>query len=203
MSSKHNNSGNNKKTTHQKNTTVTGSAISKPSAVASRENPAVKSNTQTNANSAVYKAPVDSSLECNMAKPLPATATPQQRRAAFALGCIQKLAGEWKEHTDKQKEFNSYASAMPFMIHANGLGQTAAFYRRKGPDHTYYRLYTLLGYWLSQVDQPFAGKADLLDGITQSDMDTYLAAQTEAMLFLDWVKKLASAFLAGDEDPAQ
>ena len=130
----------------------------------------------------------------------PAGASLQQRRAAFALYWIKNLAGEWKEDTKKQKEFNSYASAMPFMIHANGLGQTAAFYRRKGTDHSYYRLYKLLGNWLSQADQPFAGKTDLLEGITQSDMDAYLAAQAEAMLFLDWVKKLASAFLARDEE---
>ncbi|MCB1770746.1 MAG: type III-B CRISPR module-associated protein Cmr5 [Candidatus Competibacteraceae bacterium] len=127
-------------------------------------------------------------------------ATLQQRRAHFALQRIRALADEWKDELKKQKEFNSYASAMPFMIHANGLGQTAAFYRRKGPDHTYYRLYKLLGDWLSQTDQPFSGKTDLLEGVTQSDMDTYLAAQTEAMLFLDWVKKLASAFLAREEE---
>jgi CRISPR-associated protein Cmr5 len=133
---------------------------------------------------------------------LPASATLQQRRALFALTRIQALAGEWKEDAKKQKEFNSYASAMPFMIHANGLGQTAAFYRRKGTDHTYYQLYKLLGDWLRKPDQPFAGKTDLLDGITQSDMDAYLAAQVEAMLFLDWVKKLASAFLAHDEESA-
>ena len=131
---------------------------------------------------------------------LPANATLQQRRAHFALGRIRALADEWKDQPKKQKEFNSYASAMPFMIHANGLGQTAAFYRRKGTDHTYYRLYQLLGDWLSQPDQPFASKTDLLDGITQSSMDAYLAAQVEAMLFLDWVKKLASAFLARDEE---
>jgi CRISPR-associated protein Cmr5 len=131
---------------------------------------------------------------------LPATATLQQRRAHFALTRIRPLTDEWKEDAKKQKEFNSYASAMPFMIHANGLGQTAAFYRRKGPEHTYYRLYALLGDWLSQTDQPFAGQPDLLEGITQSDMDTYLAAQVEAMLFLDWVKKLASAFLAREEE---
>jgi CRISPR-associated protein Cmr5 len=129
---------------------------------------------------------------------LPASATLQQRRAHFALTRIKKLAVELTK--DTQKEFNSYASAMPFMIHANGLGQTAAFYRRKGPEHTYYRLYKLLGDWLSQPDQPFADKTDLLDGITQSDMNAYLAAQTEAMLFLDWVKKLASAFLAREEE---
>ena len=131
---------------------------------------------------------------------LPATATLQQRRAHFTLTRIRQLADEWKTDAKTQKEFNSYASAMPFMIHANGLGQTAAFYRRKGADHTYYRLYKLLGDWLSEPGQPFAGYPDLLDGVTQSDMDAYLAAQVEAMLFLDWVKKLASAFLARDED---
>lgn len=130
----------------------------------------------------------------------PGSTTLQQRRAHFALIHIRRLADEWQAELKKQKEFNSYASAMPFMIHADGLGQTAAFYRRKGPDHTYYRLYKLLGDWLSQPDQPFAGRPDLLEGITESDMDTYLAAQVEAMLFLDWVKKLAGAFLAREEE---
>ena len=129
---------------------------------------------------------------------LPANATLQQQRAHFALVQIQKLADEWKGDTKKQKEFNSYASAMPFMVHANGLGQTAAFYRRKDTEHTYYRLYKLLGGWLSQPGQPFNGKPDLLEGVTQSDLDHYLAAQAEALLFLDWVKKLSSAFLDSD-----
>lgn len=133
---------------------------------------------------------------------LPASATLQQRRADFALARIQALAGEWANDVKKQKEFNSYASAMPFMIHANGLGQTAAFYRRKGTDHTYYRLYKLLGDWLGQPGQPFAGQPDLLGGVTRSDLDAYLAAQAEALLFLDWVKKLASAFLAREEETA-
>ena len=198
--SKHHNSGNYQKNTNQKSPNVTGSAISKSSAAVSKENPAAKQNLQANANSAFYKAPVDSSLQSNPANSLPATATLQQRRAHFALTQIKTLANKWKDDSKKQKEFNSYASAMPFMIHANGLGQTAAFYRRKGTEHTYYQLYQLLGDWLSQPNQPFTGKPDLLDGITQSDMETYMAAQIEAMLFLDWVKKIASAFLAKDED---
>ncbi len=125
-------------------------------------------------------------------------ATPEQQRAQFALNRIKEFA---KNSTEKkQKEFNSYASAMPFMIHANGLGQTAAFYRRKGTVHTYYKLYELLGDWLKESGRPFAGKGDLLEAITQSDQDAYLAAQIEALLFLDWVKKLASAFLAREDD---
>ena len=128
--------------------------------------------------------------------------TPEQERAAFALERIKELAKDWQTDLKKQKEFNSYASAMPFMIHANGLGQTAAFYRRKGTVHTYYKLYALLGDWLNKDGRPFAGKGDLLDAITQSDQDAYLAAQIEALLFLDWVKKLASAFLAREDDNA-
>lgn len=129
-------------------------------------------------------------------------ATPEQQRARFALERIQALAVEWREETKAQKEFNSYASAMPFMIRANGLGQTAAFYRRKGTKHVYYRLYALLGDWLSQPGRPFADHADdLLEAITHSDQDTYLAAQIEALLFLHWVKTLASAFLAREEAP--
>lgn len=127
-------------------------------------------------------------------------ATPEQQRAQFALDWIKTFA---QNSTEKQqKEFNSYASAMPFMIHANGLGQTAAFYRRKGIANTYYELYKLLGDWLNKDNHPFAGKGDLLDAITQSDQDAYLAAQIEALLFLDWVKKLANAFLAREDDNA-
>lgn len=130
----------------------------------------------------------------------PPQGTPQQERARFALERIRALAGEWQDDQKKQKEFNSHASAMPFMIRANGLGQTAAFYRRKGEAHVYYQLYKLLGDWLAESYQPFEGQRDLLIAITQSDQDAYLAAQIEALLFLDWVKKLASAFLAREED---
>ncbi|MBK1695133.1 type III-B CRISPR module-associated protein Cmr5 [Chromatium weissei] len=126
------------------------------------------------------------------------TKTPEQERAEFALQHITDFAKNSDEKS--QKEFNSYASSMPFMIHANGLGQTAAFYRRKGEKNTYYELYKLLGEWLAKDGRPFAGKSDLLNAITQSDQDAYLAAQIEALLFLDWVKKLASAFLAREEN---
>lgn len=140
-------------------------------------------------------APVPAPKPCS-----PDSATPEQARARFALERIQALRVEWQEQVKEQKEFNSYASAMPFMIRANGLGQTAAFYRRKGIAPAYYRLYVLLGDWLAQEEQPFKDQPDLLEAITHSDQDAYLAAQIEALLFLDWVKKLASAFLAREDD---
>ncbi|MEN9847551.1 MAG: type module-associated protein Cmr5 [Pseudomonadota bacterium] len=111
--------------------------------------------------------------------------TMQQKRAKFALDEITKAI-----KSVKQKEYKSYAASMPFMIKANGLGQTAAFYYSKGGTHK--ELYTLLSEWLKQ--EIFKGK-DLLTGITESDMHTYLAAQAEALVFLQWVKQFANAFM--------
>lgn len=115
--------------------------------------------------------------------------TMQQQRAKFALERVREVT------VDKHKEYKSYASALPFMIHANGLGQAAAFYRSKGTTDTHYLLYKLLSDWLTRKNQPFHKHNDLLDGITQESMPVYLAAQAEAMVFMDWVKKFANAFM--------
>lgn len=122
--------------------------------------------------------------------------TLQQQRAAFALQHVQALAG--RADGKRQKQLNSYAAKMPFMVHANGLGQTAAFYRAKGEKDAHHDLYRLLGAWLTRPDQPFSGSADLLAGIVAADLHTYVAAQAEAMLFLGWVKQFAAAFLESE-----
>jgi CRISPR-associated protein Cmr5 len=118
--------------------------------------------------------------------------TIQQLRAKFALTAVEQAAKMLVEEKSK-KEYKSYASALPFMIHANGLGQAAAFYRSKGDTHQ--ELYILLSGWLTGEGQPLQGHKDLLAGITQSDMHTYLAAQAEAMAFLEWVKRFADALI--------
>ncbi len=141
-----------------------------------------------------------SSQPSNEASTMTHTASLQQQRAKFALESIHALKTKWQNDVTKQKEFNSHASAMPFMIRANGLGQTAAFYRRKGSDDLYFEHYKLLGEWLAKPGRPFAGSTDLLEAITSADLESYLAAQVEALLFLDWVKKLASGFLAREDE---
>lgn len=126
----------------------------------------------------------------------------QQQRAAFALQGVEKAKNELDE---KQcKEYKSHVSALPFMIHANGLGQAMAFYKSKCATDSkgnkkldYVLLYQLLSDWLSQDDQPFAGM-ELLEGITQTDMHAYITAQAEAMVFMSWVKKFATAFMQDD-----
>jgi CRISPR-associated protein Cmr5 len=125
------------------------------------------------------------------------TQTIQQQRAAFALERVKGLAQTLK--AEEQKEFISYASGLPAMIHMNGLGQAMAFCKVKGKDRkSYDQLYQLVSDWLCKAGQPYAGKAHVLDGIIQSDMAHYQLAQAEALVLTSWVKKFAKAFLVED-----
>jgi len=120
--------------------------------------------------------------------------TIQQKRAAFALDKIEKAAG--RLNIEDKEKYKSYASALPFMIHANGLGQAAAFYKSKSNKEAIYgELYKLLSDWLVKEGQSYQGCNDLLDGIRSRDMKTYIAAQAEAIEFMTWVKQFADAFM--------
>jgi CRISPR-associated protein Cmr5 len=50
--------------------------------------------------------------------------TIQQERAKFALKHVQNAASN---SAISQKEYKSYASALPAMIHINGLGPSGGF----------------------------------------------------------------------------
>ncbi len=122
--------------------------------------------------------------------------TIEQQRAKFALKKVQENIAVGV----KQKEFQSYASSLPAMIHMNGLGQAAAFLKSKGntkeKNHVEYKaLYQLLSDWLTQEKQPYAKYDDLLSGITDADMQHYQLAQIESQALMNWVKKFAKAFM--------
>jgi CRISPR-associated protein Cmr5 len=119
--------------------------------------------------------------------------TMQQQRAAFALERVKADLNE----TQNKSEYKSQASALPFMIHANGLGQTAAFYYSKGKG-AHRQLYKLLSDWLTKESGVFNHQTDLLKAITETEMETYLLAQAEAMKLMEWVKKFATAY-AGEK----
>ena len=125
--------------------------------------------------------------------------TIQQQRAGFALTQVQGAASHF--NSKQQTEYKSYASALPAMIHINGLGQAAAFYKSKGKgeeDKPHEMLYQLLSDWLTKPNQPYAGANDLIQAITVQDMHQYRLAQAEAQALMDWVKKFAKAYMAGD-----
>lgn len=119
--------------------------------------------------------------------------TIQQQRAKFALEAVE--ADRIRLSPKEQSEYRSYASELPAMIHMNGLGQAAAFYKSKGGTRD--KLYQLLSRWLTDNGQPYQQWDDLLKGITQADQQAYRLAQTEAMALMDWVKKFAKAFMEG------
>ncbi|MEQ1556385.1 MAG: type III-B CRISPR module-associated protein Cmr5 [Gallionella sp.] len=111
----------------------------------------------------------------------------EQQRAKAALA--------WAESQGKNVDSETVSAAvgMPAMILMNGLGQTAAFYKSKDKAH-YTNLYNELSKWLIQKGKPYAGKENMLKGITEGDAKTYRAAQVEALAYLQWVKKFAKAY---------
>ncbi len=129
------------------------------------------------------------------------TQTLEQQRAKYALEAVNRLQTANKE---QQKNFISYASSLPSMIHMNGLGQAMAFNKAKsvGNDDkakSHKALYDIVSRWLCREPQIYHAHQDILDGITRQSMQDYQLAQTETLLLLSWVKKFAKAFLA-DED---
>ena len=129
--------------------------------------------------------------------------TIQQQRAKFAMDEVNNLK---VLKADEQKEFISYASSLPAMIHTNGLGQAMAFCKVKGKDRvSYKKLYELISNWLCAEKQIYEncndsqGKKDVLTGITNNSMQDYQLAQTETLILMSWVKKFAKAFLAEEE----
>ncbi|NLU33508.1 MAG: type III-B CRISPR module-associated protein Cmr5 [Wolinella succinogenes] len=119
--------------------------------------------------------------------------TIEQERAADALKGIKNAIANGV----RRKEFVSYASGFPMMIHTNGLGQAVAFYAGK-KEKEYKELLNMLKEWLASTDRPFAGEPDLLNAITNNNMQTYMLAQAEAMAYLVWVKKFAKALIDTD-----
>lgn len=126
--------------------------------------------------------------------------TIQQRRAADALMHINEI--KEKPFADR---FKVYVQGMPAMIHMNGLGQTAAFYKSKSngsddSDQAYGEVYEIISNWLTGAGVVYRNSGsqtdgDLLERITQESMQKYRLAEAEALAYLEWLKKFAEAFI--------
>ncbi|MCI5211220.1 MAG: type III-B CRISPR module-associated protein Cmr5 [Candidatus Electrothrix sp. ATG2] len=126
--------------------------------------------------------------------------TMEQKRAKYAYEKVIEAARP--DNGIKNDEYKSHAASLPAMIHTNGLGQAAAFYKSKGGARE--KLYNLLSEWLTRKEHPYGngnyGKSDLIKGIVNEDMHTYRMAQSEAQALMSWVKKAATAYMR--EDPS-
>ncbi|HFC54173.1 MAG TPA: type III-B CRISPR module-associated protein Cmr5 [Gammaproteobacteria bacterium] len=117
-------------------------------------------------------------------------------RARVAL---QEITAMQDGELDK---YVSYVKGLPATIMQNGLGQAlatllAASKGEKRDDH--YRLYTQLEEWLCRVNRhsPYHGKNNLMRAITSGTEEDYILAQGEALAYLHWLKKFATAYLSG------
>lgn len=127
-----------------------------------------------------------------------------QKRGNHALSKIEEvLAGG---RAERYGNYRSYVNALPAAIITNGLGQALAMEKaggEKGKKYIGHKfLYDHLDDWLRHGWQhsPYHNDKDVLFGIVAKDEASYLAAQAEAMAYLDWLKKFANAMLARDKD---
>lgn len=120
--------------------------------------------------------------------------TLQQQRAKHALAQVKS----WIPLNEGSK-LKARCSELPFMIHANGLGQAAAFFKSKGNKDGYDYVFLALQSWLSQKGRPLAGQSDLMQAIVEADLHGYRLAQAEAVQYMDWIKKFASAYLVSND----
>ena len=123
-----------------------------------------------------------------------------QRRAKHALTKIKE-----RKNQTRQSDYLSYVKALPASILQNGLGQAMATLlaaAKSRNDDPHLHLYQDVEDWLCGNDEnaPYQNTTNLLEAITSNDQKHYLRAQSEAQSYLDWLKKLASAYLKGDEN---
>lgn len=120
-----------------------------------------------------------------------------------ALGRVRAL-GECGD--DFKNRYRAYVDGIGPAIVMNGLGQAlatelaAAGGQPSNPDQRAHRaLYHSIEQWLCHENGVYAKGENLLDAIMGNDQSKYLRAQSEALAWLEWHKKLCRAeFAKGD-----
>ncbi len=133
----------------------------------------------------------------------------ERARAKHALDTVEK----WKNKD--VKKYVSYVKGLPASILQNGLGQAMATLlaaskgnpgiiedgEDKKVKEAHRLLYDHVEAWLCNADEspsPYTG--GLMEAITSGSEPDYILAQTEALAYLNWLKKFAVAYLSKPED---
>ncbi|MCL6478844.1 MAG: type III-B CRISPR module-associated protein Cmr5 [Peptococcaceae bacterium] len=129
--------------------------------------------------------------------------TIEQRRALHALQKVEEV--QKKEKASFQEKYVGYVESLPAAILMNGLGQAAAtlLSAAKGDENDAHRkVYDHLEDWLCrQFEQsPYYRQENheekmLMKAITTGDRWAYQKAQSEALAWLQWLKKFSVAYL--------
>ncbi len=129
--------------------------------------------------------------------------TLDQERAADALEKVLQIKNR-PGNQQKGDDYASYVTSLPANILVNGLGQALAQLLAAAKQKTedpHFWLYDNLKDWILHKS-PLANKLnpnredkDLLQVIMEHDRRTYQHTQAETMAWLEWHKKLATAYL--------
>ena len=124
--------------------------------------------------------------------------TLEQKRAQHALNEVRRFKRELSP--EERQKFVSYVESLPANILANGLGQAMAMLLAQAngvKDDPHYRLYGVLQEWLTRNEEqaPYRQERDLMDALVARGRAEYLRAQTEALSYLEWLKKFAVAMM--------
>ncbi len=114
----------------------------------------------------------------------------EQKRAKKAWELVSNIKN------DTIDKYAALAKSAPVMILTNGLGQTLAFYISKGKNKEYSLLYSHLNEWLSD-NVIWTENQDiddtLIERVIHEKSQAYRMATEEALAFLAWVKRFATA----------
>src|SRR3990167_2111292 len=132
--------------------------------------------------------------------------TLEQKRAKGAWSYIDYVnndldRGEIKDISKFQNEYCSTVMKLSSLILTNGLGQTLAFLKSKGKGEKkkpQEMVYQHLQEWLINIDVINWGsvkKGELIERIMLIDSNKYRLVTTEALSFLNWLKRFEDAML--------
>ncbi|MBD0343263.1 MAG: type III-B CRISPR module-associated protein Cmr5 [Coleofasciculus sp. Co-bin14] len=119
-------------------------------------------------------------------------------RAEFAWNSVSSV--KKNQPDNHQKKYGSLARKMPTLIQVNGLAQTLAFLKAKGKgtDH-HIQIFKHLSDWVCH--RLNLGSGDLLSNyVLKMDSQRYRLTTSEALAFLQWLKRFAEAELGSEED---
>lgn len=124
----------------------------------------------------------------------------EQERAKFALEKVRSVRSE------KEKEkYKTQLLKLPARLHANGLGQTVAFYLSAGEKKPEWHICEWLQEWLRPKHANIYPAAkpliDYISGTDVADVEgSYRRASAEARALAIWLKRFAEAFIEGERE---
>ena len=124
-------------------------------------------------------------------------ASKEQERAKKAWELVNNVK------TDTIDKYAALAKSAPVMILTNGLSQTLAFFISKKKSEEYRLLYDHLNQWLSGnvIWSPNKDIDDtLIEKVIHEKSQGYRMATEEALAFLAWVKRFATALSKEEEE---